>query len=453
MPALLYRPGSKKFIAEVRGEPPITVSRNLGPFVRNETYLEEFEFGAITCALPQPVQYAIGRIETISSSLTILTVQFVLNRIASESLERVLDHKRHDAVTRYKTHRAVVLSHVVMADEVRQFTKKIRRECESWMRKNLPGAFGANLLDGGDYPSCLFLTLDKGQPLNSSGILDDVQDRLEISYNDYAWESLDIPGLRLKVTPPPNAEAEFDLHWLMAGKRTDVIPEKEWGERPISVGSTTMFELSPSLGFALGVSGLVEGYSTFLARAKYRLDQSRGGIFHRDHRLGKLQFDLSLISKDVHPVLMDLGDFLRGPQAFGPNLPTRRMDFEAVPGSFIVPSDGLLEGLHVQKLKWASRTSVWRVARRYLPARFPDLHPKLMTSLIPRLSLSIRRLAAKELVVSRALETETNVLTAEVSIQSNNRLFWATLGLLLATIFLLIISGAEIWITLNSLKA
>lgn len=110
--------------------------------------------------LPDGVDYARGYAFNVLSSLTIITLQFVLTDQAATIVEDTLRTPRQTVFEEMGDVTRIVTVVNAKQEAVHRARVKLRHECAAWFKDNIPGLFSENSL-AGDFPTCEFVTLQK----------------------------------------------------------------------------------------------------------------------------------------------------------------------------------------------------------------------------------------------------------------------------------------------------
>ena len=180
--------------------------------------------GPLTAPLPPHVQYAIGGLFSLTSSLTCVVIGFVFEKDFSTQFDDALRKNRQ---TYTKSFRRGYTEY----DPVRQKTDhicQIRTETAElaarWFRENLPGIFSSGIL-GGNLPTCEFVTLRKAEPFPPCS-----KGNAEPSYYQYlsildmystfdAWQCENTQGL--KFSPSKSRDQGPEYHSILAIKKSE----------------------------------------------------------------------------------------------------------------------------------------------------------------------------------------------------------------------------------------
>jgi hypothetical protein len=213
------------WLEQVRAHPYAGAWLRLGHVVRKE---ERQRFGGIderVAELPEGVDYAYGHVRNLLPSLTVLTIQFVLDDHAAKSLEET-------ARTTFETRveeRDGVHHFVTAGNQKKEAAHKARAElrarCSGWFREHIPGLFSATE-DEISFPRCEFVVFDKAKPFErSAGGENDYLWPLGVGHIPDAYEGSTLPGVRLGLTSPFD---EDRLALTLAAKRDEMASEENF---------------------------------------------------------------------------------------------------------------------------------------------------------------------------------------------------------------------------------
>lgn len=270
--------------------------------------------------LPDGVDHARGYAFNVLSSLTIITIQFVLTDVAAKALEKPLRTPRRTFieekgnVTRYVT----VVSQ--KQEAVRDAQVELRLSCAAWFKSNLPGLFSSDAL-GGDFPTCEFVTLQKAIPFERppEGIppRDNYLWLLGLENASDVWDSLHLPGLKLRT--PLYGFEKHPYALVLAGKEDDIVSDDlgMYGGRNRS-GYAGWLDLSvDGLLVVWALHALLRSYEQELARLRDRA----GALDFADtanaaKSLQTIQTALVRLSSDLLPLSSELTAFCEDERPF-----------------------------------------------------------------------------------------------------------------------------------------
>jgi hypothetical protein len=308
-PSDLYGDEVTGWLERVRGRPYAGAWLNLGHVVRKE---ERRRFGGIDeriAKLPAGVDYAYAYVRNLLPSLTVLTIQFVLDDQAARSLE--------------ETVRATFETHVEERDGVHHFTTvgnqkkeatyktraELRARCCSWFWEHIPGLFSAGE-DETSFPRCEFVVFDKAKPFERpAGGQNDYLWPLGMGHIPDAYEGSTLPGVRLGLPSP----FDEDQLALVLGAKKDEMPSEEdfqmYGGRDRSGISHWLYDYAEGLMSVWALNAMLRAYERRLAG----LRDGVGEIDVQDpegaaEKVQRAQTQLIGLSTDLLPLTSELTD-------------------------------------------------------------------------------------------------------------------------------------------------
>jgi hypothetical protein len=171
--------------------------------------------------LPDGVDYALGSLSTLTPSMTVLTMQFVLQ----DSVVETFDAPLHATYQSFARHRGRFTTYIDPGSQKRDAMvaarQAIRDSCAHWIASHLPGMFSSQLVEG-RLPSCEFITTQIAVPLGRDSRYDLSHYMTVLVLDKYwaAWESGNVPGVRLRL---PAWGQEGDPNALLLVGRYDDI--------------------------------------------------------------------------------------------------------------------------------------------------------------------------------------------------------------------------------------
>ncbi len=317
-PTDLYGDEPLAWLERQRGHPYGGAWLNLGTVVKEG---EEGRFIGSDCRvseLPAGVDFAFARVRNVLPSLTVLTMQFVLEDALAESLEKMV---RRTYETYFETrgdiqHFATVSNQKM--ETVRRTRAELRARCCRWFREHLPGLFSSEG-EGTYFPTCEFVVFDAARPFErprSGGRIDYLWP-LRMDHGMDAWEGPDLTGVRLGL-PSPFDEEQMAL--TLAAKRDDLPSQEDLR----GYGGRSRF------GLANWLEGYVEGLMTvwslhaMLRVYERRLATVRDGVGQLDvqepeiaaRNIQSAQARLIRTSTDLLPLTSELEDLCEEEQSF-----------------------------------------------------------------------------------------------------------------------------------------
>lgn len=298
------------WLERVRGHPYAGAWLNLGHVVRKNEGNRFGGFDERVAELPEGVDYAYGYVRNLLPSLTVLTVQFVLDEQGARSLEETV----RGAFETQVEEREGVRYFATVGNQKKEAAYKARVElrarCCRWFQEHLPGLFSA-----GDeetpFPKCEFVVFDKARPF----------ERLpSSSRNDYLWplgmeSDADAyggsapHGVRLGL-PSPFDEDQLAL--VLGAKRDDLPSEEDfqmYGGKDRSGISLWLYDDAEGLMAVWTLNAMLRAYERRLAG----LRDGVGEIDVRDpegaaEKVQRAQSQLIGLSTDLLPLTSELID-------------------------------------------------------------------------------------------------------------------------------------------------
>jgi hypothetical protein len=179
------------------------------------------------CPLPDDVDYATGTIFSITSSITCVSIQFILRdsftRRVNEALRTKYETRLEPLRRGYGVHHPLLLKRAAV-DAIRA---EISALAADWFRTHLPGVFAAGLT-GGEFPTCEFMMLRVGHPFtrmaDPAGRAIGYLDPLDVEMDTYAWQSERVRALKFSELSFRQSRRRF--HAVLAANEAD-LPEDD----------------------------------------------------------------------------------------------------------------------------------------------------------------------------------------------------------------------------------
>lgn len=270
--------------------------------------------------LPVGVDYAQGYAFNVLSSLTIITIQFVLTDETATTLEGPLRASVHTTVEQEGDVKRFMTVPNQKQEAVEKVRVELRQSCASWFKNNLPGLFSNNTL-GGDFPTCEFITLQQSRPFDRPS--DDMPHDsylwlLGMDYDSDAWDNPDLAGLRLEV--PFGGYQKHPYSLVLAGKKDEIAPKEDfrmYGGRNRSGYAGWLSNRIDNLLVIWTLHALLRAYEQQLASLRDQagaLDLRR--LTNTAEKLQSMQADLVQLSGDLLPLSSELTDFSEAEERF-----------------------------------------------------------------------------------------------------------------------------------------
>ncbi|MBU1131133.1 hypothetical protein KJ840_03305 [Patescibacteria group bacterium] len=154
--------------------------------------------------LPKGIDYCSLSLRNITSSITIVTIQFVFSDDLASSLNPLFKTLHKTKIERKSRN---IISFIGPASQKRksvqqQFTN-VHKNLFSWFNKNLPGHFASSK---GDLPTISLVTTAEYKKSNSQkSILKDHYSDLLFDYGNEDWTGKEVPELELRVQSNKNS--------------------------------------------------------------------------------------------------------------------------------------------------------------------------------------------------------------------------------------------------------
>jgi hypothetical protein len=317
-PMDLYGDEVTGWLERMRGHLYAGAWLNLGHIVRNDEGNRFVGADPRGAELPDGVDYAYGYVRSMLPSLTVLTLQFVLDDQSAESLE--------------ETVRGIFETRVEERDGVRQYAtvgnqKKeaahnaravLRERCCGWFRQHVPGLFSSGE-DQTFFPRCEFVVFDVARPFERppGGVRNDYLWPLGMGNVSGAFEGSNLSGVRLGL-PSPFDEDQLAL--VLAAKRDEMASEDDfqpYGGKNRSGMSRWLHDYAVGLMSVWALNAMLRAYERRLAG----LRDSVGDIDVRDpagaaEKIQVAQSQLIGLSTDLLPLTSELIDLCEKVQYF-----------------------------------------------------------------------------------------------------------------------------------------
>lgn len=291
---------------------------NLGRIVREGDKKRSMVSKERIAGLPEGVMHAYAYMRSLLPSLTLLTVQFVLDDRGAESLEEAA---RDTFETRVED-RDGVRYFASVGEQKRQAAHEARAElrsrCCTWFREHLPGLFSS---DEGEssFPRCEFMIFDKARPFERppGGGRKDYLWPLGMGDLPDAYEGSTLSGLRLGLPSPSDKDR---LALVLAAKR-DEMPSDEYfrsyGGKNRSGMTLWLRQDAEGLMSVWALNAMLRVYERRLAE----LRDSIGEIDVQDTRVAaqkvqRAQSRLVLLSTDLLPLTSEVIDLCEKEEYF-----------------------------------------------------------------------------------------------------------------------------------------
>ena len=196
---------------------------NLGAIQRPG--LKRFIGPSRVAQLPEHVQYALGQVYGLTSSITCIVMTFVYEDDYALRFDAALRTERRTYTEPRRRGYQIVEPFFQKANEVRAIRREAGNDASEWFRGNLPGLFASGILDG-QFPSCEFITLDKAEPFATKR--EEYLRALNVENDIGVWNSDDLPGLRF-AQPAFDEEERFHAILAIRKEQLEAKDLKMWG--------------------------------------------------------------------------------------------------------------------------------------------------------------------------------------------------------------------------------
>ena len=305
-----------------------------------------------TIPLPKFVDRALGRIYSLTPSLTCIVVCFEFEESTRRRLDEALRKQRQTFVRHLSRGYQPVDPFWQKTEEVRQIRDEYRNATANWFHENLPGVFSSGLL-GGRLPTCELITLRKVEPFPdpmAEGVSRPEYLRiLDLMISISAWRSTETPGLKFSFGHSglrPESELTF------AVRETDIDSTElldRYGGLPGLV--TYVDDKHQEMIAKLAVEPLLNGYSKGLNELR---DSVTTGIRQRTRRR-PFQTLQSLVDNpaydvDIAAVTADLKSYTGEPSRFWRDLSVFAPDYKRGNQNPLDETFGFAVNRHAERL-------------------------------------------------------------------------------------------------------
>lgn len=177
--------------------------------------------------LPEGVEYALGQIFALTSSITCVAICFVVAEDQSTRLDAALRSKRETYFVRKGRGYSIFGPSSQKRDAIDAIRANIRASTADWFRKHLPGLFSSGVLNG-EFPTAELVTLRAMPPFpqrqEGGPRTPEYLHLLDVDYDVHAWDAVEIPGL--KFSWPSMRDQRNRFHAILAAAETDLQGEK-----------------------------------------------------------------------------------------------------------------------------------------------------------------------------------------------------------------------------------
>jgi hypothetical protein len=335
---------------------PLSVSwTTIGPIMRPGR--ARFLGAMREAVLPEGVDYALGSLSTVTPSATVLVIQFVFTDQVAQAFDASL-RRTYETFPQVRNPRftAYITPGDQKQDAMLTARRAIRGRCADWFHSNLPGVFSSGLNAGG-FPSCEFITTQVAVPFEREPLVrpDNYMFRLGLASDFGAWQTDNLPGLRLRLPWPPD-EDPFAL--LVAGRYDDIFRDDNMQE---AYGGRTRQGLANHVEQYIGrtivtwaLRATLIGYQSRLAQLRDRATLPEGKTRAAIRALDSVREQLLLTSADSQRISKDLGTIAEQKQWYCRLFET---DFEPIAANRRERESSLIEVLRGDTLRRARTLS------------------------------------------------------------------------------------------------
>jgi hypothetical protein len=268
---------------------------------------------ARTAPLPPSAEYALGKIYSLTSSITCVVIGFVLTDEASRRYDRALRQTYETYLEPHGRGHSIHDPSSQKQKAIEAARARLRAETADWFRKYLPGLFASGHLND-TFPTCEFLTLRRAEPFPHRGEGHprpaEFLHLLDLYFDMDAWKSDDIAGLRFSMSSPRDRADRF--HAVAAIAEGDLSEDKLRVYGGLNRPSVAYYfnEQIQALLSRWALLAMLSGYERHLNAVRDSATLRSGG---RLAPLGLLQTLRTLIlqSVDISAVATELKDFAR----------------------------------------------------------------------------------------------------------------------------------------------
>ena len=277
---------------------------------------------SLTATLPTQVQYATGRLFSLTSSLTCIVIGFVFEKDFSTQFDEALRTDRQTYTKPSERGYTIYDPERQKTDHICQIRAEIAELAARWFRENLPGLFSSGILEG-NLPTCEFVTLRKAEPfpLRSKDNTDPsgyhYLSILDMYFTSNVWLCEDIPGLKFA----DSRDLDPRYHSIFAIRESDLKKQKTDVQSNSDRFAQILYidDLIKNLLSRWAVLPLLEGYSQHLNAVR------DSALFRSKSRQNSIRILKTLnhhvsYSVDIAAVTADLISYMQKPSSFSSGL-------------------------------------------------------------------------------------------------------------------------------------
>jgi hypothetical protein len=162
-PTDLYGDEVTAWLERERGHPYGGASLNLGHIVRQGEGGRFIGADARIADLPEEVDYAYGYVRNLLPSLTVLTIQFMLDDQGAKSLEETARSTFETRVEKRDGVRHFITTMSQKKEAAHEARAELRARCCRWFRDHVSGLFSAGEGES-SFPRCELVIFEKARP-------------------------------------------------------------------------------------------------------------------------------------------------------------------------------------------------------------------------------------------------------------------------------------------------
>ena len=260
--------------------------------------------------LPENVDYATGRITSISPSIICVAVCFVFDDEFARSFDRALRVGKTTYALPHRGGATFFEPEKQKRDDIDLIRTRMSHLAASWFQETMPGVFSEGLL-GGQLPTCEFLTLRKAEPFAASEQFAYPDGRymriLAVDQGWDAWEDTQIPGLKFAADYRSQNGPRF--HSIVAMNEQSWLDAdiQMYGSEPRWARVNFMSQTMPALLSYWALWPLLVGYTEEITRVRNSGTSEVGGTTNVAKTLERVGNHMAILS-DMAAVATDLSE-------------------------------------------------------------------------------------------------------------------------------------------------
>lgn len=312
------------WISRARQQPHGGALLNLG-VIRSEPDNSSFP-NYRTATLPPHVQYATGRLYSLTSSLICIVMGFVFEGDYCARFDKALRTDRQTYTKPSMRGHRIYDPRTQKIDHIRQIRAEMADLATKWFQQHLPGLFSSGLL-GGELPTCELVTLRMAEPF-AKQIEDGGPSYLSLLGLSFQWDVwCNADNLGLKLTTSKLTGNAHRYHAMLAVRESNLDEDKLelWGGRGREPQFFYIDETINGLLSRWAMLQLLEGYSQHLSairdsttfRSNWRLRTTKVLKTLIDHV--SYTVDIAAITAELIPYANNYALFSFGVETFKPS--------------------------------------------------------------------------------------------------------------------------------------